>query len=81
MPRLEAALVIRESEGSPWWKLKPSDLYQLFEPPPVPQLSTIKLDEMPCLAMTLLNTASAVGLRQMLPRQTKRTEVLGEEEV
>lgn len=56
--------------------LKPPGRYQFDEPPPVPQLSISNSPASPALSTTFLNTASAEGLRQMLPRHTNSTLVL-----
>lgn len=54
----------------------PSPAHQLGFPPPVPHESISNLSASPALEVTCLKTASAVGLLQMFPRQTKRTRVL-----
>ena len=53
-----------------------AEFYQSGWPPPVPQESMSNLSASPARCTTVVNTASAVGLRQMLPA-TKMGEDAG----
>src|SRR5688572_13348719 len=64
MPRRLAASVDRSSGVAPTCQ------------PPVPALSISISPSRPRSATSARNTPSAVGERQMLPRQTKRTRVI-----